>query len=396
VLAPRSFRGRGEVTASARRAHGALIARSFAVIARSFGNAGGVDDRAAREHHDAMSSEISDPPDDFWEASFVFSPPTPVRVVSAAAGLVIAAGDALHMLRPGDPRLRSRPLPPEHPVAAVAAEPWSPFRLAIASRGHLGIYTGQQPDESIIEAQFASPEVDATHLAWARHNGETMLYFRQANGEVGRLRPEAEAVEAIACANMAAIAADASGSMAMISILPPDEAEVSITPDGKTWDERCMVIIPVDGDGDGEEGDPDEKEDEGMHVHLAISGSAVAYSIADWGAYVSWKKNTDDETKDFESPPGVFWGPIALQGDQGIFAAYNVEGQVRILHHIRNGGATRIARFGVGEDWEGVPATVTGLAWDEERRVLWAASPELGLIKLTEPGWAQGAKGVLN
>jgi hypothetical protein len=339
---------------------------------------------------------ISDPPDDFWEASFVFDPPTPVRVVSALSGLVIAAGDALHMLRPGDQRLLSRGLPPDFAVAAVAAEPWSPFRLAIASRGRLGIYTGKQPDEAIIEAQFSIPEADATHLAWARHDGETMLYFRQANGEVGRLRPETSAIEAIACANMAAIAADANGSLAMISILPPDEAEVSITPDGKTWDERCMVVIPVDGDDPEAEPDPDEEADEGMHVHLAISGKAVAYSIANWGAYVSWKKNTEDETKDFDSPPGVFWGPIALQGDEGIFAAYNVEGQVRILHHVRGGGATRIARLGVGEDWEGVPATVTGLAWDEERRVLWAASPELGLIKLTEPSWAQGAKGVLN
>jgi hypothetical protein len=99
---------------------------------------------------------------------------------------------------------------------------------------------------------------------------------------------------------------------------------------------------------------------------------------------VSWEADKD-EGNSFVSPPGVFMGPIAFQNERVIFAAYNVEGQVNVLRHARNGGLTRIARFGVGEDWTGVAATVTGIAWDEERRALWAASPELGLIKLSEP-----------
>ena len=99
---------------------------------------------------------------------------------------------------------------------------------------------------------------------------------------------------------------------------------------------------------------------------------------------MSWKEHQDD-TLHFVSAPAVFQGPIAFQSDQAIFAAYNVEGQVQILRYARHGGVTRIARFGVGEDGEGIPATVTGLAWDAERRALWAASPELGLIELTEP-----------
>jgi hypothetical protein len=78
-------------------------------------------------------------------------------------------------------------------------------------------------------------------------------------------------------------------------------------------------------------------------------------------------------------------GPIAFQNERVIFAAYNVEGQVNVLRHVRNGSFTRIARFGLGEDWTGIPATVTGIAWDDERRALWAASPELGLLKLAEP-----------
>ena len=92
-----------------------------------------------------------------------------------------------------------------------------------------------------------------------------------------------------------------------------------------------------------------------------------------------------DVTQHFEIPPVVFQGPIAFQGERILFAAYNVEGQVNLLRFVRGGGVTRIARFGLDDAREGTPATVTGLAWDEERRALWAASPELGLLRLTEP-----------
>ncbi len=86
-------------------------------------------------------------------------------VVSAlrqrGGGLVVAAGAALHMLRPGSQRLRSRALPPDLEVIAVAAEPWSPYRLAIASPAAVGIYTGHQPHGSVRTAQPMSVSLAA-------------------------------------------------------------------------------------------------------------------------------------------------------------------------------------------------------------------------------------------
>ena len=83
--------------------------------------------------------------------------------------------------------------------------------------------------------------------------------------------------------------------------------------------------------------------------------------------------------------PAVFHGPVAFRSDKEIFAAYNVEGQVNVRRHIRGQGVTRIARYGLDDTWQGTEATVTSIAWDEERRTLWAASPELGLMALTQP-----------
>jgi hypothetical protein len=81
----------------------------------------------------------------------------------------------------------------------------------------------------------------------------------------------------------------------------------------------------------------------------------------------------------------VFQGPIAFQTESVIIGAYNVAGQVHVLRWERGGSFTRIARFGLDDDWKGTEVTVTSIAWDDERRALWVASPELGLLKLEEP-----------
>ena len=124
------------------------------------------------------------PKDDFWACAFVPAPAPRVRFVSAAGGLVIAAGDALHMLRPGSQRLRSRALPGDMEVLAVAAEPWSPYRFALATPKWVGVYTGHRPYEPVCEVTFKNPKVGATHLAWTRRDGQPMLCVRQRNSEL--------------------------------------------------------------------------------------------------------------------------------------------------------------------------------------------------------------------
>ena len=96
-------------------------------------------------------------------------------------------------------------------------------------------------------------------------------------------------------------------------------------------------------------------------LYLAVHGAAFAFStepldIEHGGsAEVSWEEENEDEDRSFESPPGVFMGPIAFQNERVIFAAYNVEGQVNVLRYVRNGRFARIARFGLDEDWTGDP-----------------------------------------
>jgi len=318
---------------------------------------------------------IEEPPDDLWDHRFALDPPAAVRVLDAATGFVVAAGDALYVIDAGEHGIRKRDLPPGALVRAVAVEPWAPFRQAVASRGQVGVFAGPWPGEPILELRLSDPDDDATHLAWVRHDGESMLYLRQRSGRVSRIGM-AGTSEVVTTPNAAAIAADADGVLALVTLLPPEEAGAWILPAGATaWDTRCLTTIPV-----GDEDDPAQD----WRVYLTVRGSAVAFSMDEWSAAVSWEDD-EDESKHFQSPPAVFYGPIAFQSERVIFAAYNVEGQVRVLRHERDGGVTRIARFGVGDDWEGTAATVTALAWDESRETLWAASPELGLIALTEP-----------
>lgn len=233
------------------------------------------------------------PPDAFWDWSPALTPATPVRVVSAAGGLVVAAGDALHMLRPGSQRFRSRDLGADLGVIAVAAEPWSPFRLAIASPMHLGVYSGHQPHDPEVDVTLPGSAYDATHLAWVRHDGETLLYYRQRSGDVSRLRFEG-ATESITVPKTQAVAADEAGNLALITLVPSDDAAVwSLPAGGKEWDIRGMVSVPVGEDDD---------ETAAFEVHLAAHGTAVAFSMDDCGAEVSWKEH-EDETKHFVSPP---------------------------------------------------------------------------------------------
>ena len=323
------------------------------------------------------------PPDDFWDVSFALDPPSPVRFISTASGLVVAAGASLHMLRPGSRRLRSRELPPDLEILAVAAEPWSPYRMAIATPASVGIYTGHRPHEPLWNFAVKGPEFAATHLAWTRRDGHTVLFLRQRHGEVTQIDLDDGSTGVLPDTRVAAIAGDAEGVLAMINFNPVEPANV-----GDAWilpvGAKQFTMRWVDCGSD--------HDDAKWTTHLAVHGAALAYSMDPFDpieyfghALVSWEPENEDGDHSFESAPGVFMGPIAFQNERVIFAAYNVEGQVNVLRYVRNGAFTRIARFGLDDAFEGTEATVTGIAWDEERRALWAASPELGLIKLTEP-----------
>lgn len=311
--------------------------------------------------------------DDAWEGRFVLVPPRPVRSVSAASGLVVAGGDALYMLRPGAERLRARELPPDLGLLVVAAEPWAPFRYAVAARGRIAVFSGAEPDEPLVEIELTDPRRDATHLAWTRHEGEPALFVRSRNGAIARLRLDRNAFEDLDCPPMEAVASDASGALAMLSLAPDEEAAWVSKPDG-SWELRPLTTIPV----------ADEGDDAGLH--LVIAGPAVAYSADGIGTYVSWEREAD-----FDRCGDLFWGPVAFQDEGALFSAYSVETTMTITRFTRQGDVTRIAEIEAGGE-EAEP-TITAVAWDAPRRTLWAASPEAGLLACTEPV-AKGGKRV--
>ncbi len=325
---------------------------------------------------------IETPSDDFWTVSPALDPPVPVRLVNAAGGLVVAAGASLHMLRPGSRRLRSRELPPDREVVAVAAEPWSPFRLAIATPASVGVYTGHRPYEPVLDVTIARPDLAATHVAWSRRGDKTFLYVRQQSGEVLMVDLHDQSIGTLTTPKVAAIAGDANGVFTMIDLDPEEPANVGdawILPVGaKEWTTRWVDYCGFE---------PDK-----LRLFIAVHGRAFAYSTQPidieycGSAEVSWEEEDESGDNSFKDPPGVFQGPIAFQNERVIFGAYNVEGRVDVLRWERGGSFTRIARFGLDDEWRGTEATVTAIAWDDERRTLWAASPELGLLALTEPG----------
>jgi hypothetical protein len=298
----------------------------------------------------------------------------PVRDVSAAGGLVIAGGDAIHVLRPGTVRPGWHELPPDTGLRLVAVEPWAPFRYAFASRGHLQVFTGGSPDEELFDATFTSPEAEPTHMAWSRHEGESMLYMRARSGALTRLRPEKQVVEDIDVPPMAAIASDSSGTMALLCLVPGEEEVWVSTATG--FETRPLSDIPGD--------DPDDP----IHVYLAVSGGAVAYSVNGAGTFVSWAPDEELEFCD-----DLMWGPIAFHGDDALFCAYSVETTAAINRRTRRGDVTRIVE--IESEWApDAELTITALAWDESRRTLWGASPQVGWILAKEPV-AKGQKGLL-
>jgi hypothetical protein len=320
-------------------------------------------------------------PEDTWTGGFVFDQPQPVRDLSGAGGLVFAGGEALLMLRPGAQRWQMRP-PPEDlgAVFAVAAEQGPPWRYAVASEG--GITLFGLPKDQVLTLR-SSTEAPVTHMAWGALGKERVLYLRWNDGDVGRVRLDLGTVEDLVVLPMDALASDANGVVAMVSVSAgAADAHALTTRDGTRFEER--PAIPVPGSGSPE-----------ARVHLAVAGAAVAYAVAGIDGGGAWLSRSDDD--DFapcEGLPGG--GPLAFHGsshDSALFGA-SWERAMAAIHRIDGkGGVQRIAEIGS----EGAEAPrLSALLWDESRRVLWAASPALGLMRQEEPKGKGGKKRSLN
>ena len=194
-----------------------------------------------------------------------------------------------------------------------------------------------------------------------------MFYVRQQSGEVAQINLATATMGALTLPKAFAIASDAKGALGALVASEENEGllNLRILPAGETaWDVYGMDFAEH----------PDDDPEVGR-LHLALFGPAAAIGADGYGAELSWEPE-EEGWRELHLPPAVFHGPVAVRSDKEIFAAYNIEGQVNVRRHVRGQEVvTRIARYGLDDQWEGTEATVTSIAWDEERRTLWAASP---------------------
>ncbi len=290
--------------------------------------------------------------------------------MSSRGGLVVAGGDEMHVLRPGAERMASRPPPLDiGPIRVVAAEPRAPFRHAVASEELVAIFYRNEQGDQIMRLRSTPPGPSATHLAWGHAGGESTLYIRWSDGAVVRVKQDLSGIDTPDLAPMDAIAADATGNLALLS-LASSAAVAYVTTDGELLASRPLP------EGIARAG----------HVHLAIADTAVAFAVADGGVFVS----RGEEAPFARCEPLASAGPVEFEGASGdapLFGALNRAGVATILRVDSEGAAFRIADF--ESDAAGAP-TIAGLAWDGSRHILWGASPQMGLVTCTAPDAKHG------
>jgi hypothetical protein len=314
-----------------------------------------------------------------WECSFLFDAPCDVRAVSCHGGLIVAGGDELHLLRPGAQSMASRPPPRDvGPIRVAAAEPRAPFRYAVASEDHVTVFFRSDQGDQIAGLCCACPTLPAppaTHLGWGRAGGESALYIRWGDGSVVRMKQDMSGVDTTDLPPMDALAVDDAGTLAMISTAAPAPTAY-LTRDGENLDLRPLP------EGWSRARDP--------HGKLAVAGTAVAFAA---GGAVFLSRATGAPFVQVELLEGAT--AIALEGpasDAALFGATRRAGLTSILRVDAAGDALRVADFGS----DAGPPELTGLAWDASRQILWAASPQMGLVTCTAPGAKHGKKGALS
>lgn len=317
-------------------------------------------------------------PGDAWACGFVFDSSRPVQSVSCHGGLVVAGGHEIHVLRPGAQNMASRPPPLDiGPIHVVAGEQRPPFRYAVGSGDMVAVFFRNEHGDQVLRLRCTPSGLSATHLAWARAEGATVLYVRWSDGVIVRLREDMSGVDTTDLPAMEAIAADGSGVLAMVSFA--DSTPLAyITRDGEHLEFRPLPAGCAVGSG--------------QRVHLAVADLAVAFAVAETGVFVS---------RAFEGPflpvePLATAGPVVFEGltsDAPLFGASRHAGVASIIRVDRDGVALRIADSG---SESGPPPEFVELAWDGSRKMLWAASPEMGLVTCTAPEAKRGKRPTLS
>jgi hypothetical protein len=313
-------------------------------------------------------------PQDTWAGGFIFDAAREVRSVSARAGMVVAGGPELYLLRPGEEQLKMREPPLDiGPVHLAAAEPRGSRRYAFAAQEMLAIFAHTGGEDKILRLRPPPPVPLATHLVWGGKKGPSALYVRWDDGSVVRMKPDLSDVEPLDLAPMEALAVDDAGTVAMLSLDP--DPRVFVMHDHETMHFRSIEEI-------GEAGD----------IHLAVAGTAVAVSLGDGRVLVSRGEN--DPFTPCEALAGA--GPLAFEGSSekaALFGAMNTPSMTYLVRVDPSGAAMRIAEMGSDD---GSSLEIVELSWDVTRGKLWGASPQAGLFTSVAPSAKGGKKKMLS
>jgi hypothetical protein len=305
---------------------------------------------------------------------------------------MVAAGESIHMMRPGGVQLATHEAPEDHAPHAIAVEPWAPHRYAIASPGLLSVYSGWPTDELLMELSFGEEAGHPMHLAWTRHGtgGKPAIYFADRRGKLGRVLPDEERFETLNAPRVDAMAYDEDGVVALYT-WSDDAPEILVSQENGEWGVRIVCSF---GEDDGEEP---------PRIWMAIGGGRVAYTRDHSLVEVS-----DHDDEDFKLVDGFYGGgELAIAPDGTLFISQQRdEDHAEIYRVTRADEVTRIAEItrdppmGPLPEPEDpdimvpLPQVITGMAWDATRRALFVAAPELGLLAVKEPG-EKGKKRIL-
>jgi hypothetical protein len=297
----------------------------------------------------------------------------PMRLVTASGGFVAAAGAFLVIEPPGERKLSMRRVLDEGMgVTAIAVEPWPPHRYAIATKAGVNLYPADPARGPLMELTPKDPDKFITHLAFAKIENVSFLFFRMRFGTLNRVRLEegVTQTELVHFENAAAIASDADGTLA---VLDATEGAVYInSPTGrKGWDVRQGHFVH---DPETKDDDPDDQ------FQLAVCNGAVAYTT--WGecksAHVSWGPEQDLDLVSITCS-----GPLTFADKDTLLLSDSVEEICKVACVPREGDKYLVADLSAVRGIDG--PVITSIAYDSFRRHLWCMAGEFGMYRATPP-----------
>jgi hypothetical protein len=305
-----------------------------------------------------------------WPGGFVFEQARTITRVAAGAGTVLAAGDALYLLRPGATSFSTREIPADlGDVAAVAVEPRRPARFAVAGMDAVLIFRGEHVDRVRLHDQ----EAEVGELAWGPSDKGTALalYALLSDETVLRITPETGEIDELDVPPVDAMAADEAGNL-VLACFDEESWSLDIYTMGRSGSSsgteawlRCLEA-------------PNSKS----LVELAVAGPTVAVSFLSGAVWVSRGLR-----EPFVEVGGLLGGgPVAFQGIEDNAALFGVDEDERAVGIVRKDAAWTALQIAEIHTAGGAGPRIGRLAWDASHQTLWAAAGEAGLLCSTAPG----------